>query len=715
MNQTNWHFPGSRWWKFDFHTHTPASKDTAAWQQAINTPDEVTPEKWLRKYMAAGIDCVAVTDHNSGAWIDKLKAAYSEMKNQAAAEQASEGFRELFLFPGVEISVNSGVHVLAIFDTDATTRTITDLLARVEYQGTDGDSDGVTKKSAEEVITQVLHAGGIPIPAHADKEKGLFALDSNTLKQALEVEGLLAVEWCASDEPSYPLAVQKLAQPLARVLGSDCHNFQQGSVPGSRYTWVKMAAPSLEGLRLALLDGNGVSIRRSDEGDFDPFAVPAHIITAIEIKDARYMGQGETARLEFSPYFNAVVGGRGTGKSTLIHALRLATQRKQELTEKSEPRAQFDAFCVISKNRDDKGALRQESAIYVEWQHDDARLRLRWQDNGPSKVEEWRDGEWQISASQSVNSERFPLRMFSQGQIATLAGSGRQELLSIIDQAANIQPLHNAFAEAERTFSSQQARLRELEGRLKMLPEIERKLSETAKKLATLAQSNHAAILLAYTKAQHQIRGVNRLREQLQQGVERIKDLPDHLLLDNWPSQHFTTQDADLLAWRQEIEQKVVQLSKDLLKQAEILEAFIQSKYADARYAQWRASVENAKQRYNALQAQFATQGVNDPQAYTRLTHEHQQLETQSKEFKQLQNDRQTLQAQIESQKALLLQKRQAITSARQKFLADNLKNNPHVQMEVVPFGLDAQQLERELRALLEVTRRACRRGYSER
>ena len=55
-----WPYPGARWWKFDFHTHTPASKDTGAWQAAIGTPVELTPQKWLLKYMAAGIDCVPV-------------------------------------------------------------------------------------------------------------------------------------------------------------------------------------------------------------------------------------------------------------------------------------------------------------------------------------------------------------------------------------------------------------------------------------------------------------------------------------------------------------------------------------------------------------------------------------------------------------------------------------------------------------------------------
>ena len=65
-----WPYPGARWWTFDFHAHTPASTDTPHWQQAIGTDQEVTAERWLAQFMAAGIDCVAITDHNTGAWID---------------------------------------------------------------------------------------------------------------------------------------------------------------------------------------------------------------------------------------------------------------------------------------------------------------------------------------------------------------------------------------------------------------------------------------------------------------------------------------------------------------------------------------------------------------------------------------------------------------------------------------------------------------------
>ena len=98
-------FVGARWWKFDFHTHTPASMDYAKGQPQLK--EEMTPRKWLSDYVEQGIECVAITDHNSGDWIDKVKLAAEELRSEGVS---------IFVFPGVEITANSNIHVLAIFD-----------------------------------------------------------------------------------------------------------------------------------------------------------------------------------------------------------------------------------------------------------------------------------------------------------------------------------------------------------------------------------------------------------------------------------------------------------------------------------------------------------------------------------------------------------------------------------------------------------------------
>ncbi|NJM33092.1 MAG: hypothetical protein HC848_09920 [Limnobacter sp.] len=182
MQGVHWPYPGSRWWKFDFHNYTPASQDTPWHKQSLN----LSPQDWLLRYMAAEIDCVAITDHNSGAWVDQLKSAYAEMQSVAAQGQAPAGFRELTLFPGVEISVQGGIHILALFDPSKSTSDIDTLLGNVCYTGTKGDSNGVTTKGIAEVIQCILNSGAIPIPAHADKPKGLLQCKEGTKISVLD-------------------------------------------------------------------------------------------------------------------------------------------------------------------------------------------------------------------------------------------------------------------------------------------------------------------------------------------------------------------------------------------------------------------------------------------------------------------------------------------------------------------------------------------------
>lgn len=76
---------------------------------------------------------------------------------------------------------------------------------------------------------------------------------------------------------------------------------------------------------------------------------------AIEIDDARFMGRDQPARIEFSPRLNALVGGRGTGKSTVVHALRIAARREVDLANlkaESEPRLEFDRFKRVPEQRE---------------------------------------------------------------------------------------------------------------------------------------------------------------------------------------------------------------------------------------------------------------------------------------------------------------------------------------------------------------------------
>jgi energy-coupling factor transporter ATP-binding protein EcfA2 len=708
MNNSLWPYPGSRWWKIDFHSHTPASADV---------PQDYTWEEWLLTYMKAEIDCVVVTDHNTGAGINKLKESYAKMKTDVDAGNPLEGFRELTLFPGVEISVQGGIHVLAIFDTSASAEDIFGLLGSVKYRGTPGNSDGVTESSITTVLEDILESGAIPILAHADaNEKGLLATksgtgktahDANTIRQALAVKDLLAVEWIDPNK-DYPICVKEQAEKLTRVLGSDFH--PGGKKPGDRFTWVKMANPTLEGLRLSLLDGNGVSIRRSDEEQFDPFKTPTQFITTIEIKQAKLMGN-PPVRITFSPLFNAIVGGRGTGKSTIVHALRLAYQRDEEMNSlgtNAEPVRRFNSFRKVPKVRNEDGALRRETQICVELMREGQLVRLCWQNpESPQIIVEEKDANetWYTSESQAVNPERFPIRLFSQGQIAAMAGESREALLSVIDEASHVGKLKREFEEEKRGFLTQRTRLRELEGKLADRDEVERKLREVGRKLDAFAQAQHTDVLKAHERAEKQSQEVEHLLEQMHGLPERIETVTHDLTLENWSSGVFDdTNDADVLEWREKANDAVRQARQTLDQAIHALAERVRLLEQDPQLADWRKRTKKTRDDFDALQQALAKQGVNDPQVFEQLVQERRSLEEQLKRLDQIKAERDTLEKAIATQWQKVMKAREAISSARAEFVNKTLDNNPFVHIEVVPFGFDARVIERNLRELLEAT-----------
>ena len=212
----NW--AGSQWWKFDFHSHTPVSDDYGKGaDQALHK--QISHKDRLLNYMRNRIDCVAVTDHNSGAWIDPLKQALQELSSESHSD-----YRPLYLFPGVEITVQGNIHILAILGTDKTTSDIDSLLGAVGYRATKGRSDGCSECSAVEVIDEIARFGGLAIPAHVDQANGLFKVYSgNTLEQVLDNKRVFAIEVTNHAQVKPQLYIGKNLN-WAEVLGTDSHH-----------------------------------------------------------------------------------------------------------------------------------------------------------------------------------------------------------------------------------------------------------------------------------------------------------------------------------------------------------------------------------------------------------------------------------------------------------------------------------------------------------
>ena len=689
MSTTSWTWAGARWWTFDVHTHTPASYDYRGGSDQA-APRAVEPRDWLLDYMRAGIDCVAVTDHNTGAWVDPLRHAL-----EALDKEQPEGYRPLTLFPGVEITVNGGVHLLAVLPTHATSHDISRLLGAVGYPFGAGAGDdqarqtGQTGQAFAEVARQIVDAGGIAIPAHVDGPSGLFG-ESKTwnLKGALSCEHIAAIE-VINPEAAKPQLYRDAGCSWTEVIGSDAHHrtrAQNGNWPGSRFTWVKMGTPDLDGLRLALLDGAPLSIQRSDASTEhrSPNRHANLVIESIEVAHARYMGRPEPLRIELNPWLNTIIGGRGTGKSTLVEFLRIILRRDAEPPEAI--RADLDKYKRVRDAQQRDGLLTDQTRLSAIYRKGGARFRIQWNVPGtaPSIEQEtpdgWSPGEGEVTA-------RFPVRIFSQKQVYQLAKEPGA-LLRVVDDAQEVgrREFDNRWETLKTQFLALRAKARELEAGLADESRLRGALADNEHKLAAFAEQGHAAVLTAYRASQRQRHAIDAWEESWSTTGDQLRRLAAALVPDPPDDSRFDRDNAAddaLLKQADHARQQLAGLQDQVHELAARADAILAAWKDSVATSPWAAQAAAASRAYEALKEQLATANVRDPDEYGQLVQERRLLEG---ELQRLAASRErAAQTRREADERLdeLKQLRRRLTDARQAFLNKVLANNSLVRITV--------------------------------
>lgn len=694
MNMT-WN--GARWWKFDFHSHAPASDDYGKGPHQAQLKGRA-PKEWLLDYMRAGIDCVAITDHNSGAGIDHLKKALKELETEKHHD-----FHPLYLFPGVELSVNGGIHLLAIFNMEKTTSDIDSLLGAVGYANKKGASDAVTTKSFVEVVSAIITAGGIAIPAHVDEPNGLFKLQGTTLAQALDCDDIFAYEQMSSTFQKPGLYNSKKLE-WTEVLGSDAHHpsGEDGQTyPGSRFTWIKMGSPNIEGLRLALLDGP-LSVLKSNLAITNPNEHAELVIETVGIADARYMGRPNPLGIRLNPWLNAIIGGRGTGKSTLVELLRICLRRDEEIP--SELKSEFEKYSQIYIDREDKGLLTIDTTLGVIYRKNDARFKIQWKSDGSiDPIQEEKNGVW-VRAEGEIR-QRFPVRIYSQKQIFQLAKTPLA-LLHIVDEAPEVdyRTWKEQWNMEESRFFSLRAKAREIEAGLQEEPRLRGELEDVKQKLLIFEKSGHADILKDYQIRRRQQQATETWESTWADADAKVRQLAADIIPETIDATNFDNsypENKELLAQSAKTRDQLIELGQKMEEIASKIEGIRKAWMHNRDLSSWKKSGEKATTAYMALQSQLSAAGAGDPSSYGVLVQRRQTIEQQLKDMENRKKQIKDLRDQAAQCLVNLKHIRRRITAARKIFMENTLKNNKYVQIEVIPYGA-IDTVESEFRKILQ-------------
>jgi len=261
----------------------------------------------------AGIEAIAVTDHY------RIRHSLTLM---AAAREAG-----LIVFPGFEAVTKDGVQFLCLMDVT----TKTDLVqARINDCGIHDESElsPIGKYDAREFLEEARKWNALSIAAHVAAEGGglLRMLKGQARANAWTDANLIACSLpsSADDAPSDLRAIlqnKDLSYQRAHHIAIvNCQDVSDPSCVGAGGTscWIKMSDPSAEGLRQAFLDPSS-RIRLDSDPVYDAHA---------ELVAMTWESEGflRNCGIHFNENLNVLIGGRGTGKSTIIESLRYVLQ-----------------------------------------------------------------------------------------------------------------------------------------------------------------------------------------------------------------------------------------------------------------------------------------------------------------------------------------------------------------------------------------------------
>lgn len=681
---------GARWWKFDFHTHTPASFDYGRGDQNAK---QIVPREWLLSFINSGVQCVAVTDHNSGAWIPELQRNAEILRGEGHV---------IHVFPGVEITANSNIHILAIFDPSATAANVEAIIGAAKFRGTRGDSDAVSEESPEQIVEEIRKSGGVAIPAHIDMKAGLCQLSSShTIDQTARKSSAVEVVNPSAENESAPLSrYRNLRLNLPEIIGSDSHHPNE---VGRAFTWVKMGEPSIEGLKLALIDGSS-SIRRFDQISTDPNKTSNMILQSLNITNAKYAGRPTAMTLKFNPWLNSIIGGRGSGKSSLLEFIRIGMDRSKDLLTlpvNNDIRRVFEHFIQKSNGRDSEGVMLDGTEIQCVYTKYNDHYLLNWKFSTQNvSISKW-DGQSWIPDFGDAHA-RFPIKIFSQKQIFNLA-KNPNTLLGLIDDSdfVDYSSWSMQWEQKMNLFLRLFGQKRELESKVKNKFTLIGQLSDVQQKIKLIEQSGHVEILKNYQAAVAQsnshLATVNYLSEIKRKFSDAIGST---VPLTPVPQEFQFETDPQFQVNYNEMVGALGEMLNDVRGAVERYEHALNHYYSWFPQSSIGVRITSSINSYNTLVAELVAAGINDVGDYGALLNQQAELQRQIADLDAIEIE---IRAVVDQSNAVyheLTFLRSQLTVRRANFLNTYIRQNPSISVAIEPFDND-EEIEASFRKLI--------------
>lgn len=258
----------------------------------------------LAKCQELDIKVVGLADHGSVDSVDTLRNVL-----------VPQG---IVVFPGFEIASTEKIHMVCLFPEDTTKDQLNRYLGSLQLTDPE-EKVRPSRLGCIQLAETIKELGGFWYAAHATQASGILFQKSVHTWQRSDLVKAAQIPGSIDDLPQeYKNIVLnadpnwKRERPIAAINSKDVAK-PSDLDDASASCWIKMTKPTFDAFKVAFLDPESRIRLNSQKPE-----VTAGEIVSMTISG----GYLDGVEIAFSRHLNTVIGGRGTGKSTLLECLR---------------------------------------------------------------------------------------------------------------------------------------------------------------------------------------------------------------------------------------------------------------------------------------------------------------------------------------------------------------------------------------------------------
>lgn len=478
---------GAHFYRCDLQVHTPRDRQ---WDGPVPSNEEERRQfaaDLVQACRQKGLGAIAITDHHDFAYFEYVKAAADgELDDQGTPVSPDD---RITVFPGMELTLAVPCQALLILDAEFPPTMLPTIYTALALEMTDHSLPQCPQAQPLNTVTLLsqLHErldehshlrGRYVILPHVSDGGHKTLLRSNFQQKYIEMpcvggyldgsaEKLGKGAKTITDGKDRRYGFKKIG-----VFQTSDNRRSDFSDLGKHSTWIKWAKPTAEALRQACL-ARDTRISHSEP------ELPSIWIRSVEVNQSRFMGP---ISLDLNQQLNCLIGGRGTGKSTILEYLRWALcdqppafSQDDELPDFQAKRAALIKNTLVPLDAVATVTVDINGVIHVVRRRSiDGRVLLKIG-----------DGEFEERSEDDIRS-LIPLQAYSQKQLSAV-GVRTDELVRFIHSP--VQKQLDEFRDGEQEIK---AELRKQYGVVRAKRDVARQIEREELELDSLSKQEKA-------------------------------------------------------------------------------------------------------------------------------------------------------------------------------------------------------------------------------